>query len=109
MEILSAAKTVEAAEVYFGSLTTAMRELVQNFKAEGKDLRNPSVAQELQMEFSGVANDAGEAALTKMDISLVQFQKSIEANASNPNVGRSLAMLQMKQQQELLAMGVPAG
>lgn len=109
IEILSAAKTIEVAEIYFDALTNAMGELVQTFKAQGKNLRDPSVAQELQMEFSGVANDKGEEALKEVGVSQMQFQKSIEANASNPQVGRSLAMLQMKQQQTLVSMGVPAG
>jgi len=109
VELLSAEKTIEAAEVYFDSLTNAMSELVQGYKKEGKDLRDPSVAQKLQLDFAGAANDAGEEALKGMGISLSQFQKSIEANASNPQVGRSLGMLQMKQQQALVSMGVPAG
>jgi len=107
VEILSATRTLEAAEVYFDALTNAMGELVDGFKSEGKDLRQASVAQELQMQFASVANDKGEEALKAMGITLAQFQKSIEANASNPTVGRSLAMLQMRQQQALMSMGVP--
>ena len=109
VELLSAERTIEAAEVYFNAMGDAMGDLVQTFKKEGKDFRNPSVAQELQMAFAGEANDKGEEALKGMGVSLSQFQKSIEANASNPMVGRSLGMLQMKQQQQLMAMGVPAG
>ena len=109
IEILSAQKTIEVAEIYFDSLTKAMGELVDVFKKEGKNLRDPAVAQQLQMEFSGVANDKGEEALKELGVTQSQFQKSIETNASNPQVGRSLAMLQMKQQQALIAMGVPAG
>lgn len=109
VETLTAAKTVEAAEVYFDALTSAMGELVKGFKEEGKNLRDGSVAQELHMQFASVANDKGEEALQAMGISLAQFQKSIEANAHNPTVGRSLAMLQMKQQQTLMSMGVPTG
>eukprot|EP00529_Nitzschia_sp_RCC80_P026947 CAMPEP_0113494670 /NCGR_PEP_ID=MMETSP0014_2-20120614/29222_1 /TAXON_ID=2857 /ORGANISM="Nitzschia sp." /LENGTH=289 /DNA_ID=CAMNT_0000388561 /DNA_START=69 /DNA_END=938 /DNA_ORIENTATION=+ /assembly_acc=CAM_ASM_000159 len=108
-EILSAAKTIEAAEIYFDALTKAMGELVKQFKADGKDLRTPMVAQELQMEFSSVADDAGGDALGAINVSRAQFQKSIEANAQDPQVGRSLAMLQMKQQQAMMAMGVPGG
>lgn len=107
VELLSAPRTVEAAEVYFDSLTTAMGELVQGFKSQGKSLNDPAVAQELHMQFASVANDKGEESLKGMGITLAQFQKSIEANASNPMVGRSLAMLQMKQQQTLMSMGVP--
>ncbi len=108
-ELLSAAKTIEAAEVYFDALTDAMAELVDGYKKEGKNLRDPSVAQDLQMDFSSVANDKGEDALKGIGVGLSQFQKSIEANASNPQVGRSLAMMQMKQQQAMMSMGVPAG
>jgi hypothetical protein len=108
LEILSAAKVVEAAEVYFGALTSAMAVLVDNFKGQGKDLTETAVAQELHMQFSSVANDKGEEALKGMGISLPQFQKSIEINSQNPTVGRALAMLQMQQQQALVSMGVPA-
>lgn len=109
IELLSAPNTISAAEVYFSSLTAAMGELVKGLKAEGKDLRNPTVAQELHMQFASIANEKGEEALKAMGISLSQFQKSIEANAQNPTVGRSLAMLQMKQQKDLADMGVPTG
>ncbi|VEU33540.1 unnamed protein product [Pseudo-nitzschia multistriata] len=107
IEIMSAEKTIEVAEFYFDSLTNAMGELVDDFKKKEKNLRDPRVAQELQLAFSGVANDKGEEALKQLGVTQMQFQKSIEANASNPRVGRSLAMLQMKQQQALVAMGVP--
>jgi hypothetical protein len=109
IEVLSASKTVEVAEIYFDTLTNAMRDLVQGFKKEGKDLRDPAVAQQLQMEFSSMANDKGEEALKELGITQMQFQKSIEANASHTQVGRALAMMQMKQQQALISMGVPAG
>jgi len=106
VELLTPPKTIEVAEVYFDALTKAMGDLVQSFKNDGKDLRDPQVAQQLQIAFSGVANDKGEEALKELGISQMQFQKSIEANASNPEVGRSLAMLQMKQQQALASLGV---
>jgi len=105
MEILSPEKVVEAAEIYFGALTKTMENLVNKLKAEGKNPQDLAVAKELQMEFSAVANDKGEEALQTLGIKLNQFQKSIEANAQNPTVARSLAMLQMKQQQELAALG----
>ncbi len=109
IQVLSPERTIEVAEVYFDTLTSAMGDLVQKFKQDGKNLRDPSVAQQLQMEFSSVANDKGEEALKEIGITQMQFQKSIEANASVPAVGRSLAMMQMKQQQALISMGVPAG
>jgi len=106
VEILPAEKTIEVAEVYFDALTTTMGDLAAKFKEDGKDLRDPQVAQQLQMEFSSLANDKGEEALKELGISQLQFQKSIEANASDPQVGRALAMLQMKQQQALAILGV---
>ena len=109
IEVLSAERTIEVAEIYFETLTNAMGDLVKTMKAEGKNLRDPKVAQQLQMEFSSVANDKGEEALKELGVTQLQFQRSIEANASNPAVGRSLAMMQMKQQQALISMGVPAG
>jgi hypothetical protein len=107
-ELLSAAKTIEAAGVYFDALNKAMTDLVQTVKKEGKDLRDPAVAQQLQMDMAGEANEKGEEALNGIGISLTQFQKSIEANASNPEVGRSLGMMQMKQQQTLMSLGIAA-
>ncbi|CAJ1966850.1 unnamed protein product [Cylindrotheca closterium] len=107
IEILSPSKTVEAAEIYFDALTMAMKGLVEKMKEDGQDLNSPAVAQELHMKFASVANEAGEDSLKAIGLTQVQFQKSIEANASNPMVGRALAMLQMKQQQALMAMGVP--
>ncbi len=109
IEVLSPERTIEVAEIYFDTLTRSMGDLVKNFKEEGKNLRDPRVAQQLQMEFSSLANDKGEEALKELGVSQMQFQKSIEANASHPQVGRSLAMMQMKQQQALISMGVPAG
>lgn len=98
---------LRAAGVYFDALTSAMGEIVMKFKMEGKDLMDPSVAQELQMEFAGVANDSGEQALENIGISMDSFKAAIEKHSSDPEVGRALAMLQMKQQQELMALGVP--
>lgn len=108
VELLDAQRTVEAAEVYFDALTNAMGELVMGMKQQGKNLREPAIAQELQMQFASIANDKGDEALQSLGITQTQFQKSIEANAQNPMVGRSLAMLQMKQQQALMSMGVAA-
>ena len=105
-EMLPNDKLLQAAEAYFAALTDAMRGLVDKFKGEGKDIRQPAVAQRLQMEFASIANEAGEKALEQMGIGLKQFQSSIEKNASNPQIGRALGMLQMKQQQELVNMGV---
>jgi len=103
---LSQGKLVEAAEVYFDGLTSAMGAIVKSFKDKGMDLNDPSVTQQMHMQFGAVANDAGEEALKKIGVDIDVFKKSIEKHSSNPDVGRALAMLQMKQQQELMAMGV---
>ena len=105
---LSKPKLLEAADVYFTALTKAMASVVKSFKEKGANLYDPSVAQQLQLQFANAANDAGEKALENIGISQNTFRSSIEKHASDPEVGRALAMLQMKQQQELAAMGVPS-
>ena len=105
---ISQEKVLKAAEIYFDALTEAMSSIVKRLKDEGKDMRNPSVAQQLQMEFASNANEAGESALEKEGITLETFRAAIEKYSSSPEVGRTLTMLQMKQQQELMALGVPA-
>lgn len=100
-------KLLAAGALYFDALTTAMGKVVTKYKSEGKNLRDPSVAQALNMEFASVANDAGEEALEAEGISMEGFKAAIEKYSNDPEVGRALAMLQMKQQQELMALGVP--
>ena len=104
---ISKEQLLEAAGVYFNALTTAMGTIVTKFKDDGKDLTNPMVANQLQMEFAGVANESGEKALAEIDIDMDSFKAAVEKYQSDPEVGRTLAMLQMKQQQELMALGVP--
>merc|ERR1712087_20905 len=107
-EILTKEKLLKAAEVYFNALTKAMAGVVESFKEKGKNMYDPSVLQQLQMQFASVANDAGEKALTDIGITQDSFRASIEKHANDAEVGRTLAMLQMKQQQELMKMGVPS-
>ena len=107
--MLTPERLIEVAEVYFGALSDAMRGLVKTYREEGQDLLSPAVAQRLQLEFSSTANDAGGEALERLGCSLQQFQKSIEAHATKPEVGRTLATLQMRQQQELMSMGLGGG
>ena len=105
VEILSAERTIEAAQVYFGTMTQSMRTLVAQYKALGKNLQNPVVAQQLNADFANTANEAGEEALLDTcGISQTQFEASIKAHAENPSVARALAVMQMQQQQELMAM-----
>lgn len=106
-ELLSQEKLIEAAQVYFDGIGKAMGDIVKRMKSEGKNLRDPSVAQAIQMEFAET-NDAGEAALKDIGVSYDTFRDSLEKHQQSPEVARVLAMLQMKQQQELMAMGVPA-
>jgi len=109
VEILSAKDVVEAAGVYFDGLTEAMKKLVDQFKAEGMDVGDSAVSQKLQMKFAAIANEAGEEALKKIGLTDKSFKRSLEKHASTPDVGRALAMLQMKQQQEMIAMGINPG
>jgi hypothetical protein len=104
-DLLGPEQTIEMADKYFSALTEAMRDLVERYQAEGADLKDPSVQQAMNMEFARNANDYGEAALREHGVSMTQFESSVKANSGNPNVGRSLAQLQMKQQQELMAIG----
>jgi hypothetical protein len=102
---LSPEKTIEVAAHYFASLTDNMKVCVAKFKAEGKDLRDPQVQQMLNQEFAQTANDAGEAALEAVGVTMEQFESSVKEHGDNPTVGRALGMLQMKQQQDLMAIG----
>jgi hypothetical protein len=104
LEVLDAPRTVEVAEKYFAGITGGMRELVLEYKRAGKDLQQPAVQNALHMDFANKANGAGEAALEAVGVSMPQFEASIKAHAQDKSVGQALAMLQMKQQQELSTM-----
>mmetsp|Transcript_46908 Transcript_46908/g.69390 ORF Transcript_46908/g.69390 Transcript_46908/m.69390 type:complete len:283 (+) Transcript_46908:59-907(+) len=107
-EELTQGKLLEAAGVYFDAITNKMKEIVEEFKSKGMNLSDPAIAQKFHIESASKSNEAGEKALEKLGITVDQFRSSIEKLSSNPEVGRTLAMLQMKQQQELMAMGFPA-
>mmetsp|Transcript_1410 Transcript_1410/g.2051 ORF Transcript_1410/g.2051 Transcript_1410/m.2051 type:complete len:295 (-) Transcript_1410:114-998(-) len=104
---ISKEQLIQAAKIYFDALTNVMATIVAEAKAEGKDLRNPQVAQEMQIQFAEKVTDAGEEALKGEGLSTDDFKAAIEKYANDPQVGRTLQMLQIKQQQELMAMGVP--
>jgi len=101
VKIVSASETIEAAKVYFGQLTKEMKALGDKFKAEGRNLHDPAVQQELQMKFAALANTAGEDALKTKGLTTSDFQASIEKHSADPKVARTLQMLQMQQQQEI--------
>ena len=98
---------ITAAQIYFDALTTTMGNIVAEAKTAGKNLNDAAVAQSIQMEFAEKVNDAGEEALKGLGLSTDDFKAAIEKYSSDPQVGRHLQMLQIKQQQELMAMGVP--
>ena len=98
---------VEAATIYFDTITEKMVEIAQSYKSAGKDLKNPSVSQQYQMEASTDANEAAEEELEKRGVSMSDFRSAIDKHSRIPSVGQSLGMLQLKQQQELMAAGVP--
>jgi len=99
---------VRAAETYFSAMTESMKEVVGDFKARGEgDFRNPAVAQRLHAKFAEVVNDAGDAALDNVGVPMGLFKAALEKYAKLPQVGTTLQMLQMKQTQELMALGVP--
>merc|ERR1712038_1915087 len=92
---ISKEQLVQAAKIYFDALTSTMGTIVAEAKAEGKDLRNPAVAQQMQVQFAERVNDAGEEALKDEGLSLDEFKAAIEKFANDPTVGRTLQMLQI--------------
>eukprot|EP01083_Nonionella_stella_P208415 756360_1 len=107
MKELSKEKLMDCADKYFDALTSSMVGIVKKYQDQGKNLREVAVAQAVQMEFASVANSAGEAALEKEGVTQDEFKAAIEKNQSDPEVGRHLAMLQMKQQRDMSLAGVP--
>ena len=104
MEPLDAEATIQAATVYFQALTICMRRLISEYEASGKDLSNDMVQQQLNMEFSHQANDAGDAALQTLGYTQQQFETSVTAHQANPDVTQALTMLSMQQQQDFATM-----
>ena len=81
-----------------------MRKLVNKYIREGKNIHDPAVARQLNMDFARTATDAAEAVLATQNVTLSQFESSIKAHTANLAVIRSLEMFQMKQQKELVAL-----
>jgi len=105
---LSAEELIKAATLYFETLTEKMVEIAKEYKAAGKDLKDPQVSQQYQMEASSDANDAAEEKLkSEMDIVMSDFRAAVDRHSRVPAVGQTLGMLQIQQQQELMAAGVP--
>lgn len=105
---ISKEKLLNAVTIYFNALTSAMSSVVKDFQSKGLNLNDKGVSEKLNMEFASNANNVGEAALDKIGVSLEGFEAAIKKYSQDPEVGQKLAMLQMKQQQEFMAMGIPA-
>lgn len=105
---LSPEELIKAATLYFETLTEKMIEIAKEYMAAGKDLNEPQVSQQYQMEAASDANDAAEEKLkSEMDIVMSDFRAAVDKHSRVPAVGQTLGMLQIKQQQELMAAGVP--
>lgn len=104
MEPLDPDATIQAATVYFQALTTCMRRLISEYEVSGKDLRSDAVQQQLNIDFSHQANDAGDVALQELGYTQQQFEASVAAHQANPAVARALTMLSMQQQQDFATM-----
>lgn len=104
---LTPEELMEAATLYFDKITETMVEIANAYQSGGKDLKDPSISQQYQMEASSDANEVAEKALEDMGISMSDFRSAIDKHSRIPSVGQTLGMLQLKQQQELMAAGIP--
>ena len=105
---LTPEELMTAAAVYFNAITKSMIELAKAWRADGKNFDDPNVVTEFQLEASTDANEAGEGQLeSELGISMGEFRSAIDRHSRIPSVGQTLGLLQMKQQQELMAAGVP--
>lgn len=97
-----------AATIYFDAITEKMIEIAKSWKKSGKDLKDPEVAKQFQLEACTDANEAGEEKLeSEMGVRMADFRSAIDKHSRIPHVGQRLGILQMKQQQQLAAAGVP--
>lgn len=105
---LSPDELMKAASVYFDEITKKMLEIHKTWKESGKDLSDPEISKQFQLEASTDANEAGEEKImAEMGIRMSDFRVAVDKHSRIPAVGQTLGMLQIKQQQELMAGGVP--
>eukprot|EP01082_Thalassiosira_pseudonana_P013277 g12071.t1 g12071 contig6:1158850-1159703(+) len=104
---LSPEELVKAATLFFETITEKMLEMAQAYKEEGKDLSNPQFAQQYHMEAATDANEVAEAKLKESGVTMSEFRSAIDKHSRIPSIGQAIGMLQMKQQQELMAAGIP--
>jgi len=106
---LTKEELLTASKLFFEALTSSMNDIIQKLKDSGANLSDPSVIAQMQMEFASSSQEKGEQELEeKMGISLHGFREAIDKYQNDPEVGQALAMLQIKQQKDLMAMGVSA-
>mmetsp|Transcript_34327 Transcript_34327/g.63300 ORF Transcript_34327/g.63300 Transcript_34327/m.63300 type:complete len:288 (-) Transcript_34327:181-1044(-) len=99
---------IKAATIYFEEITKCMVSTHKSWKEAGKNFSDPQVAKQFQLEASTDANEIGEEKMTsEMGIAMGDFRSAIDKYARDPAVGQVLGMLQMQQQQQLMAAGVP--
>ena len=104
---LSPDELIKAATIYFETITEKMVEIAKEYTEKGRDLKDPQVSQQYQMEASTDANEKAEAAMQKSGVSMADFRKAVDKHSRIPAVGQTIGMLQLKQQQELMAAGIP--
>lgn len=105
---LSPEELVEAAALYFDKITETMISIANNYKSRGQDLKDPQTSQQYQIEASTDANEIAEKALLEgKGIKMSEFRAAIDKYGKVPSVGQALQMMQLKQQQELMAAGIP--
>ncbi|KAL7530257.1 hypothetical protein ACHAXR_003392 [Thalassiosira sp. AJA248-18] len=105
---LSPDELIKASTIYFDTITEKMIEIAKSWKESGKDIKDPSISTQFHLEASTDASEAAEEKLEKdLGISMHDFRAAIDKHSKMPAVGQTLGMLQMKQQQELVAAGIP--
>ena len=104
-EILESDTLIALAEKFFEAQTESMRHVIADYKDKNRNLRDPSIQQQMNFDFTRRASDVGETVLAKEGVTESQFQASIKAHSGDAAVARALAMMQLKQQQELGSLG----
>lgn len=105
---LTPEELLAAATIYFEEITRKMIEILGKWKESGKNINDPAISKQFQLEASTDANDAGEEKMmASMGIGMSDFRSAVDKHSRIPVVQQTLGMLQIKQQQELMAAGVP--
>lgn len=105
-DVLSPQETIVVAHEYYTALTNAIKSVVLKFQNNGHNMQSPSVQQELNMAAGTIGAQLAEEALQNMNVTQVQFEASVKAHSDNEDVARAITMLNLKQRQELQAIGL---